>query len=211
MAFSKSALVAVLSASVAILCADAFAPVQTSSFVRTSGAIPKYSPLPVSLSSVGDVVGEDEDDVNEPAPEDFIVSAGDLDDEPADVLDDDETDGPFEHEQRLKELRTAYRRHETDSGSPEFQVAGMTERISYLTKHLKVHPKDFSTRRGLVALVNKRRRLLNYLFREDLERYQAIVNSLGIRHKAPGRVQSREDKYGRFPSQKEKRIKKKKN
>mmetsp|Transcript_36838 Transcript_36838/g.56406 ORF Transcript_36838/g.56406 Transcript_36838/m.56406 type:complete len:85 (-) Transcript_36838:297-551(-) len=78
----------------------------------------------------------------------------------------------------------------------------MTERISYLTKHLKEHPKDFSTRRGLVALVNKRRRLLNYLFREDIDRYQTIVSSMGIRHKAPGRVQSREDKYGRFPPQK---------
>ena len=98
-----------------------------------------------------------------------------------------------------------YRRHETDTGSPEYQVAGMTERISYLTKHLKDHPKDFSTRRGLVALVNKRRRLLNYLFREDIERYQTIVSSMGIRHKAPGRVQSREEQYGRFPSQKAKK------
>uniref|UniRef100_A0A7S4N0D3 30S ribosomal protein S15 n=1 Tax=Odontella aurita TaxID=265563 RepID=A0A7S4N0D3_9STRA len=210
MAFSKSALVAVIAASVAVLSAEAFAPVQTQSFVRNTVVTPKYAPLPVSLSSVGDVVGEDEDDVNEPAPEDFIVSAGDLDDEPADVLDDDETDGPFEHQERLKELRTAYRRHETDSGSPEFQVAGMTERITYLTKHLKLHPKDFSTRRGLVALVNKRRRLMNYLFREDIDRYQALVKSLGIRHKAPGRVQSREDKYGRFPQQKDKRSGKKK-
>eukprot|EP00567_Pseudictyota_dubia_P000749 CAMPEP_0197465662 /NCGR_PEP_ID=MMETSP1175-20131217/64652_1 /TAXON_ID=1003142 /ORGANISM="Triceratium dubium, Strain CCMP147" /LENGTH=213 /DNA_ID=CAMNT_0043001681 /DNA_START=648 /DNA_END=1289 /DNA_ORIENTATION=+ len=213
MAFPKSALIAVVAASAAFFSVDAFAPVNTQTcFIRTSGVSAKYSPLPVSLSPVGDVVGEDEDDVNEPAPEDFIVAAGDLDDEPSDVLDDDdETDGPFEHQQRLKEVRAQYRRHETDSGSPEFQVAGMTERITYLTKHLKLHPKDFSTRRGLVALVNKRRRLLNYLFKEDVERYSAVVKSLGIRHKAPGRVQSREDKYGRFPGQKEKRSKKKKN
>lgn len=178
--------------------------------MRVAGVVPKYAPRPVSLSSVGDVVGEDEDDVNEPAPEDFIVSAGDLDDEPADVLDDDdETDGPFEHAQRLQDARTQYRRHETDSGSPEFQVAGMSERINYLTKHLKLHPKDFSTRRGLVALVNKRRRLMNYLFREDIDRYQSLVNSMGIRHKAPGAVQSKEDKYGRFNAQNEKKLKKK--
>lgn len=78
----------------------------------------------------------------------------------------------------------------------------MTERIAYLTKHLQQHPKDFSTRRGLVALVNKRRRLLNYLYREDETRYVEMVNSLGIRHKAPGRVESREDKYSRFGQQK---------
>ena len=99
-------------------------------------------------------------------------------------------------------MRTQYRLHDTDSGSPEFQVAGMTERISYLTKHLRAHPKDFSTRRGLVALVNKRRRLLNFLFREDDNRYKNLVQGLGIRHKPPSKVQSKEDKYGRFPVQK---------
>jgi small subunit ribosomal protein S15 len=102
----------------------------------------------------------------------------------------------------MQELREKNRRNEKDTGSPEFQVAGMTERISYLTKHLQLHPKDFSTRRGLVALVNKRRRLLNYLFKEDVTRYAEIVGSLGIRHKAPGRVADRNDKYSRFPKQK---------
>merc|ERR1712115_341882 len=101
--------------------------------------------------------------------------------------------------ERMQALREEHRRHEKDTGSPEYQVAGMTERISYLTKHLKVHPKDFSTRRGLVALVNKRRRILNFLFNEDVDRYNKLVSSLGIRHKAPGRVMSREEKYGRFP------------
>ena len=99
-------------------------------------------------------------------------------------------------------MRAKYRRSDNDTGSPEFQVAGMTERISYLTNHLKEHPKDFSTRRGLVALVNKRRRLLNYLFKEDVERYKDVVRSLGVRHKPPSKVQSREQQYGRFPKQK---------
>jgi Ribosomal protein S15 len=78
----------------------------------------------------------------------------------------------------------------------------MTERINYLTRHLQQHPKDFSTRRGLVALVNKRRRLLNYLVREDVTRYYELIQSLGIRHKAPGLVPSRDEKYSRFPQQK---------
>ncbi|EEC49944.1 predicted protein, partial [Phaeodactylum tricornutum CCAP 1055/1] len=83
--------------------------------------------------------------------------------------------------ERVDELRAKHRRHEKDTGSPEYQVAGMTERIAYLTKHLQQHPKDFSTRRGLVALVNKRRRLLNYLSREDTGRYTELVASLGVR------------------------------
>ena len=105
-------------------------------------------------------------------------------------------------QERIAEVRQTYRRHETDTGSPEYQVAGLTERISYLTNHLKEHPKDFSTRRGLVALVNKRRRLLNYLYKEDDKRYAEIISSLGVRHRVPGAIPSREDIYGRFPSQK---------
>merc|ERR1712029_926138 len=89
----------------------------------------------------------------------------------------------------MGELRETHRRHPTDTGSPEYQVAGMTERISHLTSHLKAHPKDFSTRRGLVALVNKRRRLLNYLYKEDEQRYVEIVGALGIPTKS--QVQSR--------------------
>merc|ERR1712127_759792 len=108
----------------------------------------------------------------------------------------------YQHAVRMQETRTEFRRHDKDTGSPEYQVAGMTERITYLTAHLKEHPKDFSTRRGLVALVNKRRRLLNYLFQENVERYKSIVSSIGIRHRAPGRVQSKESMYGRFPQQK---------
>lgn len=104
--------------------------------------------------------------------------------------------------QRIASLRLTHQRHPTDTGSPEYQIAGMTERISHLTSHLQSHPKDFSTRRGLVALVNKRRRLLNYLYSEDEAKYVEIVGALGIRHKVPGSVPSKEDEYGEFPSQK---------
>lgn len=147
---------------------------------------------------------EDDDAAQEPAEEDYIVNVGDLegDDEESGIEDDGEPPVWAASQERMEEMRAKYRRHEKDTGSPEYQAAGMTERISYLTNHLKEHPKDFSTRRGLVALVNKRRRLLNFLYQEDEQRYQDIVNSLGIRHKAPGRVSSREEKYNRFPGQK---------
>eukprot|EP00970_Alexandrium_tamarense_P012944 scaffold3159_cov191-Alexandrium_tamarense.AAC.32 len=155
----------------------------------------RTAPLAVSYS-LDDVATDDE-----PAAEDFIFSAGDLDQEDG-AAEADKVPARFISAQRIVELRATHRRHETDTGSPEYQVAGMTERISHLTNHLKEHPKDFSTRRGLVALVNKRRRLLNYLFREDETRYVEIVGALGIRHKVPGSVPSKEDLYGRFPSAK---------
>jgi small subunit ribosomal protein S15 len=144
----------------------------------------------------------DEADVEEAAPEDFIVNVGDIDDEPVDEAADDSDPAWAVLNERITEMRIKYRRSESDTGSPEFQVAGITERITYLTSHLKEHPKDFSTRRGLVALVNKRRRLLNYLFNEDVGRYSDLLASMGIRHKPPTKVQSRDTKYGRFPKQK---------
>ena len=128
---------------------------------------------------------------------------GDLEvDDEAGVEDDGKPPVWAESQQRMDELRAKYRLHDRDTGSPEYQVAGMTERIAYLTKHLQTHPKDFSTRRGLVALVNKRRRLLNYLCRENVNRYKELVSSLGIRHKAPGAVPDRSETYARFPQQK---------
>lgn len=144
-------------------------------------------------------------DIDSPPADDYIVNVGDLDnddDEETGIEDDGEPPAWYTSAQRIAELRAEYRRSDKDTGSPEFQVAGMTERIAYLTKHLQQHPKDFSTRRGLVALVNKRRRLLNYLFREDEQRYASIISSLGVRHKAPGRVESRENKYAQYPKQK---------
>jgi small subunit ribosomal protein S15 len=156
-------------------------------------------------ADVGLSIDEEETDIDSPSPDDYIVNVGDLegeDEEDAGSQDDGEPPAWAVLEERLKEVREQYRRHEKDTGSPEYQVAGMTERIAYLTKHMQQHPKDFSTRRGLVALVNKRRRLLNYLVKEDVERYKEIVASLGIRHKAAGQVRSREEKYSRFPGQK---------
>ncbi len=73
------------------------------------------------------------------------------------------------------------RTHESDTGSPEVQVAILTERIRQLTEHLKVHPKDDHSRLGMYKMVGKRRRLLDYLYRTDIERYRAIIAKLGIR------------------------------
>ena len=76
----------------------------------------------------------------------------------------------------------ANRTHETDTGSPEVQIAVLTKRIADLTEHLKEHKKDNHSRRGLFKMVGKRRNLLNYLMKTDIERYRAIVAKLGIRH-----------------------------
>ena len=74
-----------------------------------------------------------------------------------------------------------YRTHESDTGSPEVQVALLSNRITYLTDHFKSHAKDHHSRRGLLMLVGKRRRMLRYLERIDLERYRALVADLGLR------------------------------
>jgi small subunit ribosomal protein S15 len=74
-----------------------------------------------------------------------------------------------------------FRRHERDSGSPEVQVAILSERISHLTDHLKTHRKDHHTRRGLLKLVGQRRRLLNYLRSTEFARYTALIERLGLR------------------------------
>ena len=74
-----------------------------------------------------------------------------------------------------------YRLHESDTGSPEVQVALLTDRISHLTEHLKVHSGDHHTRRGLMKLIGRRRRLLDYIARNDVERYRRLIGKLGIR------------------------------
>ena len=73
------------------------------------------------------------------------------------------------------------RTHETDTGSPEVQIAILTERINQLTEHLKVHKKDNHSRLGLLKMVGKRRRLLDYLMDKDVERYRTLIAKLGIR------------------------------
>ena len=85
----------------------------------------------------------------------------------------------------LKEEKAAVieanRTHETDTGSPEVQIAILTKRINDLTEHLKVHKQDHHSRRGLLKMVGRRRNLLNYLMKKDIERYRAIIAKLGIR------------------------------
>ena len=79
------------------------------------------------------------------------------------------------------ELIKRYRQHDSDSGSPEVQIAVLTNRISYLTEHFKLHKKDHHSRRGLLNLVGRRRRLLDYLRDMDDVRYRAVIERLGIR------------------------------
>jgi small subunit ribosomal protein S15 len=76
---------------------------------------------------------------------------------------------------------TKYRQHETDTGSPEVQIALLSQRIEYLTEHFKVHKKDHHSRRGLLKLVGQRRRLLDYLKRSSVDRYRTVVSSLNLR------------------------------
>lgn len=76
---------------------------------------------------------------------------------------------------------TQYRHHTSDTGSPEVQIALLSERITYLTEHFKTHGKDHSSRRGLLKIVGKRRRLLDYLRRQNVERYREVISKLGIR------------------------------
>ncbi len=82
---------------------------------------------------------------------------------------------------RKNEIIGKYRLHDSDTGSPEVQVAILTERINYLTEHLKIHKKDHHSRRGLLKMVGQRRHLLNYLKSKDIKRYQNVIKSLGIR------------------------------
>ncbi len=71
--------------------------------------------------------------------------------------------------------------HETDTGSPEVQIAILTKRIASLTEHLKKHPHDYHSRRGMLKMIGNRRNLLNYLTKKDINRYRAIIEKLGIR------------------------------
>lgn len=82
---------------------------------------------------------------------------------------------------RKREVLTDHRQHETDTGSPEVQVALLTERINELSEHFKVHSKDHHSRRGLLKMVSRRRRLLDYLHRKDVERYRGLIGRLGLR------------------------------
>ena len=82
---------------------------------------------------------------------------------------------------RKQEIIAKHARHEGDTGSPEVQIALLTERINSLTDHLRTHKKDHHSRRGLLMMVGQRRGLLNYLYEQDIERYIAIIKELGLR------------------------------
>ncbi len=83
--------------------------------------------------------------------------------------------------ERKQEIVQKYQRDEKDTGSPEVQIAILTERISQLTDHLKEHKQDHSSRRGLLKMVGQRKKLLRYLENKDIERYRELISSLGIR------------------------------
>ena len=83
--------------------------------------------------------------------------------------------------EKKQDIISDHKRHDSDTGSPEVQIAILSERINYLTEHFKTHTKDHSSRRGLLKLVGQRRRLLDYLKDTEVERYRAIIERLGIR------------------------------
>ena len=83
--------------------------------------------------------------------------------------------------EKKQEVIDDFKTHDSDTGSPEVQIALLSERIVYLTEHFKTHKKDHSSRRGLLKLVGQRRRLLDYLKKKDIERYRPLIERLGIR------------------------------
>lgn len=83
--------------------------------------------------------------------------------------------------ERKHEIIDRFKKHDVDTGSPEVQIGILSERISVLTEHLKTHSKDHHSRRGLLKMVGRRRRLLNYLQKQDVERYRQVVKDLGLR------------------------------
>lgn len=83
--------------------------------------------------------------------------------------------------EKVAEILEKFRRHESDTGSPEVQVALLTERINQLTKHFEINKKDHHSRQGLMKLVGQRRRLLDYLKAADINRYRALIKDLGLR------------------------------
>jgi small subunit ribosomal protein S15 len=83
--------------------------------------------------------------------------------------------------EKKREIIEKFRRHESDTGSPEVQIALLTERINHLTEHFSIHKKDHHSRRGLMKLVGQRKRLLDYLRSKDVNRYRALIQELGLR------------------------------
>ncbi len=84
-------------------------------------------------------------------------------------------------QERKQQLIEEYKVHDTDTGSPEIQIAILTDKINYLNEHLRIHKKDHHSRRGLLKMVGNRRHLLNYLKDKDIQRYRELINKLGLR------------------------------
>jgi small subunit ribosomal protein S15 len=83
--------------------------------------------------------------------------------------------------EKKQEVISRYKLHDTDTGSPEVQIALLTEQVNHLAEHLKTHSKDFHSRRGLLKMVGRRRRLLDYLMRTDIDSYRQVIAELGLR------------------------------
>ncbi|PXF43303.1 30S ribosomal protein S15 [Gracilariopsis chorda] len=144
--------------------------------------------MPSSIASEGENVTSAE--AAQPPPGDtsfFSASAlGDMPEEDDIELDESELEpldppAAWTNKQTIIEAQQKFKIHETDTGSPEFQIATLTTRIKYLTNHLKENPKDYSTARGLLKMVSTRRRLLKYVKKEDPKRFDNIVAGLNIR------------------------------
>lgn len=127
------------------------------------------------------------------ASRELVSAEGEVTDEELELEDGDDDDEDLSdvepcsppqyvlNGEAIAAAREKFKRHETDCGSPEYQIATLTTRIGYLTTHLKQNPKDFSSTRGLLKMVATRRRLLKYLKREDESRFKSIIAGLGIR------------------------------
>uniref|UniRef100_A0A7S1XRX6 30S ribosomal protein S15 n=1 Tax=Phaeomonas parva TaxID=124430 RepID=A0A7S1XRX6_9STRA len=125
--------------------------------------------------------------------------------EPVDDGKGEVSDAPpgwWSNKQAINAATEKFKKHEKDTGSAEFQIAKLSARITYMTEHAKRHPKDHHSRRGLITMVNKRRRLLNYLNKTDPEAVERITSELGIRFKAAGRIMTRAERYAAFKPRK---------
>lgn len=129
---------------------------------------------------VGKVLGDVEDDNSNVMT---LTREDEEEEEDEDLGEIAVLEPPIKYQRKMHrvELREKFRRGDTDVGSPEFQIASLTSRIQFLTEHLKEHPKDFSSTRGIIGMVNRRRRLLKYLKAQKDGRFEAIIEGLGIR------------------------------
>merc|ERR1719171_551152 len=191
MLFQKLCLVA----TVASVSVSAFTPIASSRALSprrmTSSVCSTAEPV-AEVEEVDELMGE---------PEALLADMEDLSEEALEAEGADfAPPKPYTNAAAVIEAAEKWRRDEKDVGSSEVQIARAHARIKYLTEHLQRNPKDYASRRGLVAIVNKRRRLLNYLFRQNPTKALTMVKELGIRFKPPGAVQSRAEKYAVYNS-----------